>query len=179
MSRIGKLPIHLPSGTQARIEDGFIFIKGPKGELSERIHGKVNVKIEADSVLVDVNDKENFREKALWGLFRSLIANMVEGVNKGFEKKLELSGVGFRVQLSGKKLVLNLGFSHPVDFPIPDGISAAVEGNAVTLSGINKQLVGETAALIRRLKEPEPYKGKGIKYSNEIIRRKAGKTAAK
>ena len=129
--------------------------------------------------MVTVGKPEDKKERALWGLFRALIANMVTGVNEGYEKKLEVKGVGYKVAVAGNKVNLNLGFSHPLEFVLPEGISAVAEGNNLTISGIDKQLVGETAARIRKLRKPEPYKGKGIKYSDEIIRRKAGKTAAK
>lgn len=179
MSRLGKLPIELPDGTQAKIEGDFIIVKGPKGELKERTHELVKIEISEKEIVVSIKDITNKKEKAFWGLYRSLINNMVIGVNDGFEKKLEINGVGYKVALQGKKLILNVGFSHPVDFELPEGISATVEGNLITISGINKQIVGETAAQIRKVKKPEPYKGKGIKYIDEVIRRKAGKAAGK
>jgi len=179
MSRLGKLPIELGEGIQAKIEGDFIVVKGPKGELKEKTHKLVKIEIDDKEIKVSVANPENKNERALWGLYRSLVRNMVMGVRDGFEKKLEISGVGFRAQASGKKLTLNVGFSHPVDFELPEGISAAVEGNVITISGIDKQLVGETAARIRRIRKPEPYKGKGIKYVDETIIRKVGKTAAK
>ncbi len=179
MSRLGKIPVALSAGTQAKIEDGFIVVKGPKGELKQKLHAAVEVKISEKEIIVDVKNKKNKDERALWGLYRSLIFNMAEGVNNGFEKKLEVNGVGYRVALAGDKLNLSLGFSHPVEFVLPQGISALVEGNVITIKGIDKQQVGEAAANIRKIKKPEPYKGKGIKYSDEIIRRKEGKTAAK
>ncbi|MCX6796521.1 MAG: 50S ribosomal protein L6 [Candidatus Falkowbacteria bacterium] len=179
MSRLGKLPIKLAEGMEARIADGFIFIKNSRGELKERLPAAVNIKIEDDIIRVSVNDPENKKEKALWGLYFSLIRNMVNGLQKDYEKKLEIIGIGFRVNLSGQKLTLNVGYSHPVIFNIPAGVKAQVENNIITLNSANKQLLGETAALIRKIKKPEPYKGKGIKYIDEIIRRKEGKTAAK
>jgi large subunit ribosomal protein L6 len=179
MSRLGKLPIELKAGTQAKIEGGFIIIKGPKGELKQKLHRLVEVKIEDNQIIVDIKNKDKQEEKAFWGLYRSLISNMVTGVEDGFEKKLEINGVGYRAQVQGKKLILNLGFSHPVEFELPEGITVQVEGNAITLSGFDKQLVGETAARIRKIRKPEPYKGKGIKYSDEIIRRKEGKAVSK
>lgn len=179
MSRLGKLPIELPSGTTVTLEGQVLKVKGAKGELTQVIHPKVNVAITAESVSVSVGDPTNKKERALWGLFYSLINNMVIGVNKGYEKQLEIQGVGYKVAGGGKSLTLSLGFSHPVPFAMPEGVTAAVEGNIITLSSIDKQLVGETAAQIRRLKKPEPYKGKGIRYVGEIVRRKAGKTAAK
>lgn len=179
MSRLGKLPIELPQGTQVKIEGAFIVVKGPKGELKEKMHSAVKVDIAEKQVLVDVKDRENKKERALWGLYRSLLNNMVVGVNQGFSKKLEINGVGYKANVSGNKLNISAGYSHVVEFFLPAGISAVVEGNTITVSGIDKQLVGETAAQIRKIRKPEPYKGKGIKYSTETLRRKAGKTAAK
>ncbi|MEA3449880.1 MAG: 50S ribosomal protein L6 [Patescibacteria group bacterium] len=179
MSRLGKLPIELVDGTEARIQDGFVIVKGRKGELKQKLHDLAMVKIEDKQIIVSIKNPKIKKERAFWGLYRSLINNMVIGVNDGFEKKLEVVGVGYRVALSGKNLKLNVGFSHQVDFSLPDGIEGAVEGNIVTISGFDKQLVGETAAKIRKIKKPEPYKGKGIKYTDEIVRRKEGKTAAK
>jgi large subunit ribosomal protein L6 len=179
MSRLGKMPIKLEAGVQARIEDDFIIVKGPKGELKEKLHSLVIVEIGTEDIKVSVKNIANKKEKSLWGLFASLIKNMVIGVTEGFSKKLEINGVGYKAAASGNKILLNLGFSHPIDFQLPEGISAQVEGNIITLSGINKYLVGETAAQIRKIRKPEPYKGKGIKYIDEVILRKAGKTAAK
>jgi large subunit ribosomal protein L6 len=179
MSRIGKLPIALPSGTTAKLQDGFLVVKGPKGELKEKLHSAIIVNLKENEISVNIHNQEEKKEKALWGLFRTLINNMVLGVNKPFEKKLEINGVGYRAAVSGNKITLNLGFSHPIDFQLPAGITATIEKNVITLSGINKQLVGEMAAQIRKLRKPEPYKGKGIKYIDEIIRRKAGKSSAK
>ena len=179
MSRIGKQPIKLPQGTTAKIEDGFVVVRGPKGELKEKLNDLVKVEIGAEEIKVAVVDENIKKERSLWGLFRTLIQNMVLGVNTPFEKKLEINGVGFRAAASGSKLTLNVGYSHPVDFVLPAGVSAAVAGNVITLTGISKYLVGETAAEIRKIRKPEPYKGKGIKYADEVIRRKAGKSAAK
>ncbi len=179
MSRLGKLPISIPQGTQVRIENDFIVVKGPKGELREKTNKIVKIEITEKEIITSINDIESKKEKAFWGLYRSLIQNMVTGVNEGYEKKLEINGVGYKVSLQGKKLVLNVGFSHPVNFELPEGISALVEANTIKISGFDKQLVGEVAAKIRKVKKPEPYKGKGIKYTDEIIRRKAGKSAGK
>ncbi len=179
MSRIGKLPIEMPTGMEAMIRDGFIFIKNAKGELSTKLHSEVKINITGQTLTVEVSEPDNKKIKALWGLYRSLINNMVEGLDKGFEKKLEINGVGYRATVSGSKLVLNLGFSHPVDFPIPTGITATVEGNVIALKSLDKYLLGETAAQIRKIRKPEPYKGKGIKYVGEVVRRKAGKATAK
>lgn len=179
MSRLGKLPIKIPAGTEAKLEKKFIIIKGAKGELRQEMHNAVKVELIDGEIKVSVKNPEVKKERALWGLYRSLINNMVVGVNTGFSKKLEINGVGYRVALAGKKLNLTLGFSHPVIFELPVGIDAQVEGNSITISGADKQLVGEISAQIRKIKQPEPYKGKGIKYSDEVIRRKEGKSAAK
>lgn len=178
MSRLGKLPITLPAGIQAKIADGFIVVKGAKGELKQALHPAVNINISESEIIIS-NNPSYKNSGALWGLYRSLINNMVLGLSQGFSKKLEINGVGYRASVSGQKLTLNLGFSHPVEFLLPGGISAVVEANTITLSGIDKKLVGETAARIRKIRKPEPYKGKGVKYSDEFIRRKAGKAAAK
>ncbi|MBI3573236.1 MAG: 50S ribosomal protein L6 [Candidatus Kerfeldbacteria bacterium] len=175
MSRIGKLPIPLPAGVTAKLDGPVLTVAGPKGELHLTVHRLVSVAVTPTEITVTVNDANEQSQRALWGLTRMLIANMVTGITAGYSKKLEINGVGFKAALAGQTLNLNLGFSHPIVFPIPVGITIAVEKNVVTVSGIDKQLVGETAATIRRLKKPEPYKGKGIKYSDEVIRRKAGK----
>lgn len=177
MSRIGKQPITVPSGVEVQIKESDISVKGPKGTLSQRLHDHVSVKFADGVVVVSVTDEQNKDDRALWGLFQRLINNMVVGVTKGFDKKLEINGVGYKAALSAKGLTLSLGYSHPVDFPLPQGVQAVVEKNTITLSGIDKQQVGEVAARIRALRKPEPYKGKGIKYSDEVIRRKAGKAA--
>lgn len=179
MSRLGKLPIELPEKTQAKLENGFIIVNGPKGELQEKIHNLIKIKIDNNKIIIGVDDIKNKNQKALWGLYRSLINNMVIGVNQGFEKKLEINGVGYKASINNNKLTLNVGFSHPVEYHFSENISAKVEKNIITIYGIDKQLVGETAAQIRKIKKPEPYKGKGIKYVDEVIRRKAGKAAVK
>ena len=179
MSRLGKLPIILPNTTQAKIEGSFIIVKGPKGELKEKLHPSIKLDIKDNEIIVSVGDTSDRKQKSLWGLFRSLVNNMVVGVNDGFEKKLEIIGVGYKANVAGNKLNISVGFSHPVVFPMPEGIAAKVEGNVITVNGINKQQVGEIAAQIRRIKKPEPYKGKGIKYADEVVRRKEGKAAAK
>ncbi len=186
MSRIGKKPVVLESGVTAEIAGQTLTIKGPKGNLTLDVHPKVSVKVENNEVLVDVAKKEDKKEKALWGLFRSLVQNMVDGVTKGYSKTLDVIGVGFKAEVRGQTLVLNLGFSHPIDFEIPAGVEMKVEKQpekvtiqqyqaTITISGIDKHLVGQVAANIRELKKPEPYKGKGIKYGDETIIRKAGK----
>ncbi|MFA5000168.1 MAG: 50S ribosomal protein L6 [Patescibacteria group bacterium] len=179
MSRLGKLPIKLDPKTQATLSDGVLKFKGAKGEFSLEIHPSVEVKVENGEIKVSPKDLTAKNAKAFWGLMWRLISNAAEGVTLGFSKKLEINGVGYRAAVSGRKLNLNLGFSHPIEFNLPEGITAAVEGNVVTLSGVDKTLVGETASRIRKLRKPEPYKGKGVKYIDETIRRKAGKAAAK
>ncbi|MBU0647434.1 50S ribosomal protein L6 [Patescibacteria group bacterium] len=178
MSRIGKLPIEILAGTQVKVEKGFVIVNGPKGELKEKLHPLINVVINDKEIIVTPIG-EGKQQMSLWGLFRSLIKNMVIGVNEGYEKKLEINGVGYRAAISDNKLTLNLGYSNPVIYELPVGIEAKVEANTITISGINKYLVGEISAQIRRKRPPEPYKGKGIKYKEEVIRRKAGKTAGK
>jgi large subunit ribosomal protein L6 len=179
MSRIGKQPVQLPDKVVITLDGDMINVKGPKGQLDRKLHPAIDIEINENvlNVKTDLNDK---KKMALQGLFRSLIFNMVTGVTTGYEKKLLLSGIGYRAETSGKKLVLNVGYSNPVDFDLPDGISANVEKNTeITLSGIDKELLGQAAANIRRIRPPEPYKGKGIMYSDERIIRKAGKTAGK
>ena len=179
MSRLGKLPIEIPKGTEVLLEHGFIIVKGPKGELKTKLHKLVKVEITDKEIKVSVNDPTKVEEKSLWGLFRSLIKNMVVGVNEFYTKKLEINGVGYKATVSGNKLTLNVGYSHPVIYELPAGLKVEVQANNVIISGIDKYLVGETASQIRKIRKPEPYKGKGIKYSDEILRRKAGKTAGK
>lgn len=179
MSRLGKLPIELGDNTQARIENDFIIVKGPKGELKQKINDLVAIKIGDKEIVVSIKNLNNKKERAFWGLMRSLIQNMVTGVEVGFSKQLEINGVGYKAAVSGKKVTLNVGFSHPVEYNLPEGISVSVEKNLITVEGIDKQSVGEVAAQLRKVKKPEPYKGKGIKYIDEIIRRKESKTAVK
>jgi len=175
MSRIGKQPIALPTGVTVTVNAPDVTIQGPKGTLQVRLHHRVNVDLADNVVTVSVPSPDNRNDRALWGLGRQLLANAVEGVSKGFEKRLEITGVGFKAALQGMGLVLNLGFSHPIPFTAPPGVTLAVEKNVIVITGADKQAVGEVAATIRRLKPPEPYKGKGIKYVGEVIRRKAGK----
>jgi large subunit ribosomal protein L6 len=170
-----KHSIHLPENVEAQTNGKEVKVKGAKGELTLKIHPDVQVEIAHD--VISVKRAREDAPKALLGLTKSLLANMAEGVARGYSKKLELEGVGYRVSLSGNKLVMQLGFSHPVEFEAPKNISLLVEKNTITVSGIDKALVGQTAANIRSLKKPEPYKGKGIRYSGEIIRRKEGKRA--
>jgi len=179
MSRLGKLPIKLPAGVQVSIQEKYISFKGPKGELKISQNPLIEVKLEGDSLVIAPFDKAAKNASAMWGLVWSLTRNSVIGTSEGFVKKLEINGVGYRVAVDGNKLNLSLGYSHPIEFKLPEGISASVEGNAITISGADKAVVGETAARIRKLRKPEPYKGKGAKYSDEVIRRKAGKAASK
>lgn len=177
MSRIGKKIIEIPQGVEVKITPSVITVKGPKGELSQDIHSSVTITQEENTLKVTVKDPEQRQDKALWGLFASLVMNMITGVTEGFEKKLEVNGVGYKVAQSGNKITLNLGFSHPIDFDLPEGVSAQVEKNVITLTSNDKQKVGQVAADIRKLRKPEPYKGKGIKYIEEVIKRKVGKAA--
>ncbi|WP_461210866.1 50S ribosomal protein L6 [Desulfocurvus sp. DL9XJH121] len=178
MSRIGKKPIAIPSGVEVTIGKTKIDVKGPKGILSTPVHDKVVVAKDGESLVLTRAD-ESRTARAQHGLRRTLIANCIEGVTKGFEKTLEVVGVGYKVQVQGKNVVLSVGFSHPVEYPLPTGVEAKAEGIKLTISGVDKQLVGEVAAQIRRVRPPEPFKGKGIKYADETIRRKAGKSGAK
>jgi len=177
MSKIGKKPIEIPQNVTITVEAPMIKIKGPKGELSFKIPREIEVKLNEKQLLILPVGKSK-KVPALWGTTRAIIANMVTGVEKGFEKKLEIEGIGFKAQVQGNDLVLSLGFSHPVIFKPPEGIKISVDKNTITISGISLEIVGQTAANIRALKKPEPYKGKGIRYAGEIIRRKAGKKVA-
>jgi large subunit ribosomal protein L6 len=179
MSRVGKQPISIPEKTKVTYTDRVVTVQGEKGTLSQSIHPAVDLKIE-DGVMNVTMFAEDRNSRALQGLTRSLVDNMISGVNKGFERKLEINGIGYRAELSGKQIILHVGFSNPVTFDLPEGISATVEkNNNIILSGIDKQKVGLAAAAIRKIRPPEPYKGKGIKYAEEHIRRKAGKTGTK
>jgi large subunit ribosomal protein L6 len=177
VSRIGKQPIAVPSGVEVTIEPELVRVKGPKGELTERVNRDIDVKQENGEILV-ARPTDRGEHRALHGLTRSLIANMVEGVTNGFEKRLEIQGVGYRAQLQGNKLVLALGYSHPVELDAPEGIDFEVpQPTRVVVRGISKQAVGEVAANIRKARPPEPYKGKGIRYEGEHVMRKVGKRA--
>ena len=179
MSRIGKKPVELPSGVSAEISGQVIKVKGPKGELTRTVHPELGLKQEGNQIVVSRPSDET-RHKALHGLTRTLIANMVEGVAKGYQKTLEIQGVGYKAEASKTGLTLIVGFSHPVPYKAPESISFAVENNTVVrISGPNKELVGQVAAELRQIRPPEPYKGKGIRYQGERVRRKAGKTGAK
>lgn len=175
MSRIGKLPVVIPSGVTITVDQGTISVQGPKGNLSQFLLPEVNVAVEDGQVVVTRKSDVKLA-KSQHGLMRSLINNMVIGVTQGFEKKLEINGVGFRVSGGGQQIEMGLGFSHPVVYKAPEGVNLTVEKLNITVSGISKQQVGQIAAEIRALKKPEPYKGKGIKYAGEQIIRKAGKT---
>ncbi len=177
MSRIGKQPIEIPENVEIKFENDFIIVKGPKGELKQKVHPCLIIEKKDNLIKLSVKNPEKKKERAIWGTFQRIISWMIKGVTKGFEKKLELVGIGYRATVSGNKLILNVGFSHPVEFNLPEGIKAKVEKNIITLEGIDKYLVGETAAQIRRIRKPEPYKGTGIRYFGEVIRRKQIKKA--
>ncbi|MGE0086853.1 MAG: 50S ribosomal protein L6 [Desulfococcaceae bacterium] len=179
MSRVGKKPVPIPDKTKVSYENRVIRVQGEKGSLSGTVHPDVDLKI-GDSAIHVIPFRDSRKVRALQGLTRSLVANMVTGVSRGFERVLEINGIGYRAEMSGKNLIFHLGFSHPVNFEIPEGITAAVEKNTVVkLSGVDRELLGHTAAAMRRLRPPEPYKGKGVKYAGEHIQRKAGKTGTK
>ena len=179
MSRIGRMPIAVPAGVTVDIaENNKVTVKGPKGTLERVLPAEMEIKLEGSEVVVSrPNDLKKM--KSLHGLTRTLINNMVIGVSEGYEKKLEINGVGYRAQKQGKKLVLSLGYSHPVEMEDPEGLEATVEDNKIIVKGIDKEKVGQYAAEIRAKRSPEPYKGKGIKYADEVIRRKVGKTGKK
>lgn len=175
MSRIGKLPIAIPTGVKVALDPNSIRLEGPKGKLQTTIPAGVEVKVEGNVVRIERQSDER-KIRALHGLTRKLIANMAQGVSQGFSRVLDINGVGYRAEVKGQEIHMTLGYSHPVVFPLPSGISASVERQIIiTLSGADLQVLGETAAKIRGLRPPEPYKGKGIKYREEVIRRKAGK----
>ena len=179
MSRVGQKIITIPEKTSTNYKERVLVVKGEKGTLTRTIHPAVDLKIENNTITVII-DREDRKTRSLQGLTRSLVANMVDGVSKGFERTLEINGIGYRAEMKGSSIVLNLGYSHPIDFPLPKGISATVDkNNVIKLSGIDKEQVGQTAASIRKLRTPEPYKGKGVKYAEEYIHRKAGKTGTK
>lgn len=177
MSRIGRRTTEIPQGVTVEVKDGMVVVKGPKGILQREIHPAVSVAVVDNAVTVDVVNKEEKKERSLWGTYSSHITNMVVGVTEGFKKQLEVNGVGYKVAMQGTDLKIEVGFSHPVIFKVPEGITASVEKNVITLEAADKELLGATAAEIRSIRKPEPYKGKGIKYMDEQIRRKAGKSA--
>lgn len=177
MSRIGKLPIQLPAGVTARVDGGVVEVRGPKGVLSHALRPEVSVEVEAAVLRVQRSD-DSAAARAMHGLTRKLLANMVHGVGQGFTKTLEITGVGYRAEARGNQLYLTLGYSHPILYQLPEGVEAKVDRQVVvTLESRDRQLLGRTAAELRSLRPPEPYKGKGIKYSDEVVRRKAGKAA--
>lgn len=179
MSRIGKLPVALPTGVTVNVADGTVRVKGPKGELSQRVAAGVALQQEGN-VLKVVRADDSRQARANHGLTRALVNNMVQGVTKGFERKLEIQGVGFKSEVKGKAIVLSLGYSHTIEFPFPPGITIDVEkGTKLTIKGSDRQIVGETAAKLRALREPDSYKGKGVRNEGEHIKLKAGKTAKK
>jgi large subunit ribosomal protein L6 len=178
MSRIGRQPIEVPSGVDVAIgEDALVTVKGPRGELSQRLHPEMRIVQEDGTIRVERPSDEGFH-RSLHGLTRTLIANMVEGVTKGYEKRLAIVGVGYRAQMRGKDLEIAVGYSHPVIVPVPDGIEFEVPTpTSIVIRGNSKEQVGEIAATIRKVRKPEPYKGKGIRYENEVVKKKAGKAA--
>jgi large subunit ribosomal protein L6 len=179
MSRVGRKPIPIPKGVRVEKSNGVIKVSGPKGELTAQVHPRIEVEISSDQVLVKRKSDARI-DKALHGLWRALINNMIVGVTEGYTKKLEIVGIGYRAELKGKALVLYLGYSHPIIFIPPDGVKIEVpQPTNIVVSGIDKQLVGQVAAKIRSFRPPEPYKGKGIRYEGEVIRMKAGKAAGK
>ncbi len=175
MSRIGKKIITIPAGVTVTIDGLAVSVKGPKGTLALVMPDIAAISQTGQELNITIKDESDKSQRALWGLTRSLVNNLVVGVTEGFKKQLEINGIGFKAALQGKDLQLNVGFSHPVIYKAKDGITFSVEKNVITIEGIDKQQVGQTAAEIRHIKKPEPYKGKGIKYSDEVVRRKAGK----
>ncbi len=179
MSRVGKKPISIPAKVDVSLKDRLVTVKGSKGTLSRTIHADVDLQVDGNVIQVVIQNEDR-KSRALQGLTRSLVNNMVTGVSTGFERVLEINGIGYRAEVKGQTLVLNLGYSNPVNFDLPKGIAAAVDRNTIIkLTGIDKEQLGQTAASIRKLRPPEPYKGKGIKYAEERIIRKAGKTGTK
>ncbi|KER10827.1 MAG: 50S ribosomal protein L6 [[Candidatus Thermochlorobacteriaceae] bacterium GBChlB] len=179
MSRIGKKPVALAKGVKIDVKDGVIKVEGPKGKLEQKLRGDIAIKVEGDAVKVERGNDEK-QTRALHGLYRALMNNMITGVSQGFSRKLELVGVGYKAELKSNYVILSLGYSHPIYFRPPEGVKIEVPSPTnITISGIDKELVGGVAAKIRSFRKPEPYKGKGVKYEGEVIRRKEGKTAGK
>ena len=178
MSRVGKKPVEIPEKVKVEYKNKVVTVKGDKGTLISTINPAIDLDIK-DKFIAVTMEKETRSNMALQGMTRSIIANMITGVTKGFERSLEINGIGYRAEVKGNTIVFNLGYSHPINFELPKGISASVDKSIVKISGIDNQLLGQTAATIRKLRPPEPYKGKGIKYLEERIRRKAGKTGTK
>lgn len=177
MSRLGKKPIVIPAKTEVKLSDKILSIKGPKGELKREFKPVITIKVEGSEITLDPK-KQDIETNALWGTYSSHIRNMIKGVNDGYEKKLIVEGVGYKSEVKGTELVLSLGFSHQVKVKIPAGLKVTAEKNVITVTGIDKEQVGSFAAIVRSQKKPEPYKGKGIRYETEVIRRKEGKKAA-
>lgn len=177
MSRIGKQPIAIPDKTEVSFSDGILNVKGPYGELSRQLKSEVDISIEDKEVILSLVRSSRLA-RALWGTYAAHVNNMIRGVNEQFEKKLVVEGVGYRVELSGKELTLTVGFSHPIKFIVPEGLEVSVEKNIILIKGVDRDQVGQFAANVRSAKKPEPYKGKGIRYSDEVVRRKQGKKAA-
>lgn len=179
MSRVGKMPITVPGGTKVEINGNVVSAKGPKGELSQQLSGGVTVKLENGELTVERRGNSG-TDRSMHGLMRALVANVVEGVSNGFSKQLEVIGVGYRAEVQGRNLNMSLGFSHPIVYPIPEGIEISVDKqNRIAISGCDRQQVGQIAAEIRSLRKPDPYKGKGVRYVDEVVRRKVGKAGAK
>jgi large subunit ribosomal protein L6 len=178
MSRIGKNPVVIPEKVDVKVSGQSVTAKGPNGLLEYTFNDRVNIELKDKQVIVTPVDQSK-ECRSMWGTARTLINNMVVGVSVGFERKLEFNGVGYKAKVSGTTMTLNLGYSHPIEYPLPEGVSGKVERNSITLTGANKELVGFAAAKIRSFRPPEPYKGKGVRYANEVIIRKAGKTGAK
>ena len=179
MSRIGKKPIAIPKGVKVAVDGAQVEVQGPKGKLGLTVHDLCSVKVSDGSILVS-RGADHRTAKALHGLTRALVANMVRGVTEGFERKLEIQGIGYRAQLAGRTLTFNLGYSHPIVFPLPEGVQAEVDKQTlITLRSADKHLVGQTAAQIRGFRPPDPYQGKGVRYADEVVRKKVGKAGAK
>lgn len=176
MSKIGKQPIDIPEGVDFQIKEDFVIVKGPQGEIKISVFPEIKIEMREKQIFLTPNS-DSRKTNALWGLSRAIFANAVLGAKNGFSKQLEIHGVGYRASVSGNKIILSLGFSHPVEIEAPEGISFKVEKNIITVSGVNKEVVGRMAAIIRLKRKPEPYKGKGIRYVGEVVRRKAGKKA--
>lgn len=177
MSRIGKLPIKIPAGTEVSVVSSEIVVKGKGGTLKKMVHPAISIAVQNGEVVVSPAQKSRLAA-ALWGTYAAHVRNMIQGVNTPFVKKLQVEGIGFRAELSGKQVKLSVGFSHPILVSIPEGVTATVDKNIITVSGANKEQVGEFAASVRAVKKPEPYKGKGIRYEGEVVRQKQGKKAA-
>jgi len=179
MSRIGRLPVKVPDKVKVAVEAGLVRVEGPKGKVAQKINPLMKVVLEKNEIRVERPD-DSREARQLHGLTRTLVANMIEGVTQGYQRQLEISGVGYKAELKGKSITFALGFSHPIDFPLPEGVTAEYDAkaNKLTVKGADKHMIGLVAAKIRKLRPPEPYKGKGIKYAEETIRRKQGKTGA-